>query len=46
MMARLADAGINIDAAKAVCAGAGRFGGAIFVAPEDAKKAAKILGAK
>lgn len=46
VMSKLAAAGINVQSAKAVCAGAGSFGAAVFVAPEDAKKAAKALGVK
>jgi hypothetical protein len=42
---RLAQAGIDVVAVKAVCAGAGRFGSAFFVAPNDVRKAAKTLGA-
>ncbi len=42
---QLAQAGVNVVAVKAVCAGAGRFGAAFFVAPKDVRKAAKALGA-
>lgn len=46
LLGKLADAGINVFAAQAVCAGEGRFGGVINVGAEDVKKAAKLLGAK
>ena len=42
---RLADAGINITAIDAVCAGSGRFGAIVWVAPRDVGRAARILGA-
>jgi hypothetical protein len=42
---RLAQAGISVVAVKAICGGAGRFGAAFFVAPDDARKAAKALAA-
>jgi hypothetical protein len=41
----LADAKINVVAVDAVCAGAGRFGAILWVAPRDVKRAAKLLGA-
>ncbi len=44
VLERLAVAGINVVAVKAMCAGAGRFGAAFFVAPQDVRKAAKALG--
>jgi hypothetical protein len=44
-LAKLADAGVNVFAAQAVCAGQGRFGAVIFVGADDVKKAAKVLGA-
>jgi hypothetical protein len=46
MMGKLAEAGINVFAAQALCAGEGRFGGVITVGADDVKKAAKLLGAK
>jgi len=45
MLSKLAEAGINTVAVKALCAGAGRFGAAFFVEPKDVRKAAKVLGA-
>lgn len=44
-LGKLAQAGVNTVAVKALCAGAGRFGAAFFVAPKDVRKAAKALGA-
>ena len=44
-MERLAAAGISVTAAQAICAGAGRFGAILWVAPRDVKRAAKALGA-
>lgn len=43
--AKLAQAGINITAAAAVAAGAGRYGMILWVAPADYEKAASALGA-
>ena len=40
---RLARAGINVTAFQAVCAGAGRYGGLLWVKPADVRKAAKAL---
>ena len=42
---RLAQAGINVVAVKAVCAGAGHFGAAFFVASKDVRKTTKLLAA-
>jgi hypothetical protein len=42
---KLANAGINIVAATALGAGAGRYGMLIWVAPQDYAKAATALGA-
>ena len=44
-MERLAAAKISVIASQAVCAGAGRFGAILWVAPRDVKRAAKALGA-
>jgi len=42
-LAKLGAAGINVHAVQAVCAGSGRYGAVIFVAPGDLAKAAKAL---
>jgi hypothetical protein len=42
---KLAAAGINVTAVQAVCAGAGRYGGLLWVKAPDVRKAAKALGA-
>ena len=42
---KLAEAKINVTAIDAVCAGAGRYGAILWVAPRDVSKAAKLLGA-
>jgi len=44
LLGRLAGAGINVTAADAVCAGAGRYGMILWVKPADVKRAAKTLG--
>ena len=41
---KLAEAKINVTAIDAVCAGAGRYGAILWVAPRDVSKAAKLLG--
>ena len=43
-LAKLAQAGINVGAVQAVCAGAGRYGAIIFLPQRDVRKAAKALG--
>ena len=43
---KLADRGISITAADAVCAGGGRYGMILWVKPRDYGRAAKALGAK
>jgi len=45
MMGKLAEAKINVTAIDAVCAGAGRYGVILWVAPRDVKRAASVLGA-
>src|SRR5262245_14918905 len=42
---KLSDAGINITAVDAVCAGAGRYGAIMWVAPRDVTRATRLLGA-
>ena len=42
---KLAAAQINVISSQAICAGAGRFGALLWVAPRDVKRAAKALGA-
>ena len=42
---KLAEAKINVTAIDTVCAGAGRYGAILWVAPRDVSKAAKLLGA-
>lgn len=44
-MQRLADAKINVTAIDALCAGSGRYGAIVWVAPRDVTKAARALGA-
>jgi hypothetical protein len=45
IMRRLADAKINVTALDAVCAGAGRYGALLWVAPRDVTRASRALGA-
>ena len=45
VMRRLAEAKLNVTAIDAVCAGAGRYGAILWVAPRDVTKAARALGA-
>lgn len=45
IMTRLAEAKINVTAIDALCAGAGRYGAILWVAPRDVKKASQVLGA-
>jgi hypothetical protein len=42
---KLAAAKISVISSQAVCAGVGRFGGLLWVAPRDVRRAAKALGA-
>ena len=44
-MGRLGAAKISVIASQAICAGAGRFGAILWVAPRDVKRAAKALDA-
>lgn len=43
---KLAEAGVNITAVDAVCAGGGRYGAIIWVAPRDVARASRLLGAE
>jgi hypothetical protein len=45
IMQKLSDAKLNVTAIDAVCAGAGRYGAILWVAPRDVTKAARALGA-
>jgi hypothetical protein len=45
IMAKLAEANINLTAAAATGAGSGRFGMIVWVAPADYERAAEALGA-
>jgi hypothetical protein len=42
---KLAAANVNVTSMQAIAAGAGRFGGILWVKPEDVRKASKVLGA-
>ena len=46
MHQELAAAKINVTAIDAVCAGGGRYGAILWVAPRDFARAAKLLGAE
>jgi len=46
ILAKLAEAGINIHAVQAVTGAVGSYGAVISVKPEDIRKAAKALGIK
>ena len=46
LMGKLAEAKINVTAIDAVCAGGGRYGVILWVAPRDVKRAASLLGAR
>ena len=43
MLTKLAAKKINVNAVQALCAGNGRFGALVQVAPDDVKKAKKAL---
>lgn len=45
LLQRLADAKINVTAVDAACAGGGRYGAILWVAPRDVTRAARVLGA-
>jgi hypothetical protein len=45
VMQKLADAKLNVTAIDALCAGAGRYGAIVWVAPRDVTRAARTLGA-
>jgi len=45
ILAKLADAKINVTATDAICTGDGRFGVLLWVKPRDVSRAAKALGA-
>ena len=45
ILPKRADASINVTAVDAACAGAGRYGAILWVAPRDVTRAARILGA-
>lgn len=45
ILAKLAEAKINVTAVDAVAAGSGRYGAILWVKPRDVKKAAQLLGA-
>jgi hypothetical protein len=44
LMAKLAEAKINVTALQAICAGNGRYGAIFWVKPRDVKKATQALG--
>lgn len=44
ILGKLADAGINVTAVDAVCAGAGRYGAILWVKPPELRRAARALG--
>jgi prephenate dehydratase len=45
VLEKLAAAGINVEAAQAVCGGAGRYGAIVYLSPAATRKAVKVLGA-
>lgn len=45
VLQKLGDAGINVTAIDALCAGEGRYGAILWVKPEDVRKSAKVVGA-
>jgi hypothetical protein len=44
LLRRLAEIRVNVTAIDAVCAGAGRYGAIVWVAPRDVTKTARLLG--
>lgn len=44
VVGRLAESGINVTSVQVFCAGAGRYGGMLWVDSQDVRKAAKALG--
>lgn len=44
LLRRLAEARVNVTAIDAVCAGAGRYGAILWVAPRDVTRTARLLG--
>ena len=45
LVARLGEAGINVTAVDAVCAGAGRYGALLWVQAADLRRASRLLDA-
>ena len=45
LLEKLGDAGINVTAMDAVCTSGVRYGALFWVAPENVRRAAKVLGA-
>ena len=45
VLKKLSDAGINVTAVDAACAGSGRYGAILWVAARDGARAARALGA-
>ncbi|MGE0683991.1 MAG: hypothetical protein AB7P69_24185 [Candidatus Binatia bacterium] len=45
LIAKLAEAKINVTACDAVAAGEGRYGAILWVKPQDVQRAARVLGA-
>lgn len=46
VLKKIADAGVNVTAVDAVCAGKGRFGAILWVPAKDVRKASKAAGAR
>lgn len=46
VLAKLAEAKVNVTAVDAAVAGKGRFGAILWVNPRDTRQAARVLGAK